>query len=134
MQKKILFIGLVFMMTSTFQLKAQYAKTDTTYKECSVGSTLFLLGNLWVFATSWKNMKRGFDCHPLRQYAQGFVAINLAANLFCFWRRYGQIAPRPTLAWLPCETAMFGAWPVDSRALRLQSQVGTQTTAKHDHI
>ena len=75
-----------------------------------------------------------YECHPLRQYAQGFVAINLAANLFCFWRRYGQVAPRPTLAWLPCETAMFGAWPVDSRALRLQSQVGTQTTAKHDHI
>lgn len=46
MQKKILFIGFVLMMTSTLQLKAQYAKTDSTYKRCFVGSTLFLLGNL----------------------------------------------------------------------------------------
>jgi len=45
MQKRILFIGLVFMMTSTLQLKAQYAKTDSTYKKWFVGSTLFLLGN-----------------------------------------------------------------------------------------
>jgi hypothetical protein len=30
MQKKILFIGLVLMMTSTLQLKAQYAKTDSS--------------------------------------------------------------------------------------------------------
>ena len=33
------------MMTSTLQLKAQYDKTDSTYKKCFVGSTLFLLGN-----------------------------------------------------------------------------------------
>ena len=46
MQKKILFIGFVLMMTSTLQLKAQYAKTDSSYKRCFVGSTLFLLGNL----------------------------------------------------------------------------------------
>ena len=46
MQKKILFIGFVLMMTSTIQLKAQYAKTDSTYKRWFVGSTLFLLGNL----------------------------------------------------------------------------------------
>ncbi|NOT94252.1 hypothetical protein [Ferruginibacter sp.] len=46
MQKKILFIGFVLMMTSTLPLKAQYAKTDSTYKRCFVGSTLFLFGNL----------------------------------------------------------------------------------------
>ena len=46
MQKKILFIGFVLMMTSTLHLKAQYAKTDSTYKRWFVGSTLFLLGNL----------------------------------------------------------------------------------------
>ena len=46
MQKKILFIGFVLMMTSTIQLKAQYAKQDSTYKKYFVGSTLFLLGNL----------------------------------------------------------------------------------------
>lgn len=46
MHKKILFIGIVIMMTSTPQLKAQYAETDTTYRRWFVGSTLFLLGNL----------------------------------------------------------------------------------------
>ena len=46
MQKKILFIGFVFIMTGTIKLKAQYAKTDATYKKCFVGSTIFLLGNL----------------------------------------------------------------------------------------
>lgn len=45
MQKKILFIGFVLMLTSSLQLKAQYAKQDSTYKKCFVGSTLFLLGN-----------------------------------------------------------------------------------------
>jgi hypothetical protein len=49
MQKKILFIGFVLMMISTLSAKAQYAKTDSTYKRCFVGSTLFLLGN---FATT----------------------------------------------------------------------------------
>jgi hypothetical protein len=46
MQKKVLFIGLAFMLTSALQLKAQYAETDSTYKRWFVGSTLFLLGNL----------------------------------------------------------------------------------------
>ena len=46
MQKKILFIGFVLIMTSTLHLKAQYAKTDSSYKRCFVGSTLFVLGNL----------------------------------------------------------------------------------------
>ena len=46
MQKKILFIGFVLMMTSTLQLRAQYAITDSTYKRWFVGSTMFLLGNL----------------------------------------------------------------------------------------
>ena len=45
MQKKIFFIGFVLIMTSTLHLKAQYAKTDSSYKRCFVGSTLFLLGN-----------------------------------------------------------------------------------------
>lgn len=46
MQKKILFIGLVFILTSTLQLKAQYAKTDSTYKKWFIGTSLFvLLGN-----------------------------------------------------------------------------------------
>ncbi len=45
MQKKGLWIGFVLLIASTLQLKAQYAKTDSTYKRCFVGSTLFLLGN-----------------------------------------------------------------------------------------
>lgn len=46
MQRKILCFGIVLILTNTLQLKAQYAKTDSTYKRCFVGSTLFLLGNL----------------------------------------------------------------------------------------
>ena len=47
MQKKILFIGFVIIMTSSLNLKAQYAKTDSTYKRWFVGTSLFvLLGNL----------------------------------------------------------------------------------------
>lgn len=49
MQKKILSFALALMMAGTLQLKAQYAKTDSTYKRWFVGSTLFLLGN---FATT----------------------------------------------------------------------------------
>lgn len=46
MQKKILFIGFVLIIISTLQVKAQYAKQDSTHKRWFVGSTLFLLGNL----------------------------------------------------------------------------------------
>jgi hypothetical protein len=46
MQKKILFIGFALVMTSTLQLKAQYAKQDSTYKKWFVGSTLFMVANL----------------------------------------------------------------------------------------
>ncbi|MES2800850.1 MAG: hypothetical protein V4654_00020 [Bdellovibrionota bacterium] len=42
MQKKILFIGFVLMMTSTLQLKAQ----EGTSEKYFVGSTFLLLGNL----------------------------------------------------------------------------------------
>ena len=46
MQKKILLFALTLMMASTLQVKAQYAKQDSTYKRWFVGSTIFLLGNL----------------------------------------------------------------------------------------
>lgn len=46
MQKKTLLIGLVLMMAINAQVNAQYSKQDSTYKECFVGSTLFMLGNL----------------------------------------------------------------------------------------
>ena len=46
MQKKILILGLTLFLATSFQLKAQYGKEDTTYRKCFVGSTLFMLGNL----------------------------------------------------------------------------------------
>lgn len=46
MKKNILIIVLVLFVGNSFQLKAQYAKEDTIYKKCFVGSTLFMLGNL----------------------------------------------------------------------------------------
>lgn len=45
MQNKILTLVLVLFLTNIFQLKAQYAKQDTTYRKCFIGSTLFMLGN-----------------------------------------------------------------------------------------
>lgn len=46
MQKKNFLLGFALMMMCAPHLKAQYAKTDSTYRKCFVGSTLFLLGNL----------------------------------------------------------------------------------------
>lgn len=46
MQKKMLWVGLVLLLAVHLPANAQYAKNDTTYKECFIGSTLFLLGNL----------------------------------------------------------------------------------------
>ena len=46
MQQKFLWIGLVLLLSSTLRVKAQFGRQDTTYKECFVGSTLFMLGNL----------------------------------------------------------------------------------------
>lgn len=45
MQRKILTLGLVLILTLHLQLNAQYAKKDSTYKKCYVGSTMFVLGN-----------------------------------------------------------------------------------------
>lgn len=45
MQKIIAMLGLVILLTSSFQIKAQYAKTDSTYKRWFVGSSMFVLGN-----------------------------------------------------------------------------------------
>lgn len=45
MQKRILYLGFVLMISNVLHLKAQYAKTDSTHKRWFVGSTLFLLGN-----------------------------------------------------------------------------------------
>ena len=46
MQKNILFIGFVLMITAPIKLHAQYAKQDSIYKKYFVGSTLFMLANI----------------------------------------------------------------------------------------
>jgi hypothetical protein len=45
MEKKILFIGLVLLLTGVLPLHAQQTATDSTYKRWFVGSTLLLFGN-----------------------------------------------------------------------------------------
>jgi hypothetical protein len=45
MQKKNLIIVFSLMWSSSLQLQAQYAKHDSTYKKCFIGSTLLVLGN-----------------------------------------------------------------------------------------
>ncbi|CAG5016097.1 hypothetical protein DYBT9275_05476 [Dyadobacter sp. CECT 9275] len=45
MQKRILFVGLVLLLTGVLPLHAQQTATDSTYKRWFVGSTLLLFGN-----------------------------------------------------------------------------------------
>jgi len=45
MQNKTLIISVLFILVS-LHLRGQYAKEDTTFKKCFIGSSLFLLGNL----------------------------------------------------------------------------------------
>lgn len=47
MQKKMVFMGILFLVTTNLRLNAQYDKTDTTYRRWFVGTSLFVfLGNL----------------------------------------------------------------------------------------
>jgi len=46
MQKRMLWSALILVMASTLNVKAQYAKQDSTYKKYFIGSTLFMLANL----------------------------------------------------------------------------------------
>jgi len=46
MQRIILLFALTFIMASPLQVRAQYARQDSTYKKFFVGSTLFMLANL----------------------------------------------------------------------------------------
>nr|WP_317172692.1 hypothetical protein [Echinicola salinicaeni] len=43
---KILLMGIVLFLSYSFPINAQYAKQDSTYKKCFIGSTFFILGNL----------------------------------------------------------------------------------------
>ena len=45
MEKKTLCMGLILVLASSLTVNAQYDKTDSSYKRCFVGSTLFVLGN-----------------------------------------------------------------------------------------
>jgi hypothetical protein len=45
MHKKIFWIGLASVLASSFQVNAQFAKQDSTYKKWFVGSTFLMLGN-----------------------------------------------------------------------------------------
>lgn len=45
MNRKIITLGIVLILTSSLQLNAQYAKNDSTYRKFFVGSTMFILGN-----------------------------------------------------------------------------------------
>lgn len=45
MQKRIVVLCLVAASINFSQLAAQYANSDTTFKKCFVGSTMFILGN-----------------------------------------------------------------------------------------
>ena len=64
MQKRILFIGFVLMMTSTLQLKAQYAKTDSTYKRWFVGSSFLMLGNFSKISPEYVQLNVGYRITP----------------------------------------------------------------------
>ena len=46
MAKKLIIVTLILFIQSLSNIKAQYNVQDSTYKECFVGSSLFLLGNL----------------------------------------------------------------------------------------
>jgi hypothetical protein len=45
MQKKILWLGLAFLMATCLKVIAQNTKQDSTYKKWYVGSSLFMFGN-----------------------------------------------------------------------------------------
>lgn len=45
MQKKILLLGFVLLLTHTVKVKAQPSQQDSTYKKYFVGSTFLMLGN-----------------------------------------------------------------------------------------
>lgn len=47
MQKKILWIGLAFVLVSNLKVQAQYAQQDSTYKKWFIGTSLFvIIGNI----------------------------------------------------------------------------------------
>ncbi len=47
MQKKILWVGLAFMLVYSLNLQAQYLKQDSTYKKWFIGTSLFvIIGNI----------------------------------------------------------------------------------------
>jgi hypothetical protein len=45
MQKRILRISLIFILTTSLQVRAQYSQNDSSFRKHFIGSTLFMLGN-----------------------------------------------------------------------------------------
>jgi hypothetical protein len=45
MQKRILRISLILILTASLQVRAQYSKNDSSFRKHFIGSTLFMLGN-----------------------------------------------------------------------------------------
>jgi len=64
MQKKILWIALVLVLTSTLQIKAQYAKQDSTYKKWFVGSSFLMLGNFSKISPEYVQLNVGYRITP----------------------------------------------------------------------
>ena len=64
MQKKILWFALILMMASTLQVKAQYAKQDSTYKKWFVGSSLLMLGNFSKISPEYVQLNVGYRITP----------------------------------------------------------------------
>ena len=64
MQKKILFIGFVLMMTSTVQIKAQDIKKDSTYRKWFVGSSFLMLGNFSKISPEYVQLNVGYRITP----------------------------------------------------------------------
>ncbi len=64
MQKKILCFALTLMMASTLQVKAQYAKQDSTYKRWFLGSSLLMLGNFSKISPEYIQINVGYRITP----------------------------------------------------------------------
>ena len=64
MQKKILWIGLVFVLASSLQLYAQNAPKESTYKKWFVGSSFLMLGNFSKISPEYVQLNVGYRITP----------------------------------------------------------------------
>nr|MBA3284222.1 hypothetical protein [Nitrosopumilus sp.] len=64
MQKKISIIILALFLVGSFQVKAQDAKQDSTYKRWFVGSSLLMLGNFSKISPEYVQLNVGYRITP----------------------------------------------------------------------